>query len=327
MSRPSTSHHQPPQPIAYANGVKRPPPMFDEAKYEDPSYVGLPSNDTHGWYYPSHGYDTDEDELDVRFSTAAGNWGRKAARDARWVRHGKMAAWGPSMEEWEIEERARKRLKLLLPSSPDLDEPVRLPHLRSPTPPLTSPYPTPNTQHLSYTSFVLDESVTQAFRSQMLNELQQVTNNIIEGEATLRRALGRLWQVMSEEPSKTILNGVVPKREDDDIDEDDDREQRLARAPDLTPTTHKIFITSDPVPPPQGYDCLTPEAQMETLEKSLAVLRDFQDDGREYVERLEEIREAIGDVKKQKEAIWDIVREKAVRELQEQIIPHGQAPL
>jgi hypothetical protein len=66
------------------------------------SYVGLPSNDTRGWYYPSHGYETDEDEVDVRFSTAAGNWGRKAARDARWVRHGKMAAWGPSMEEWEV---------------------------------------------------------------------------------------------------------------------------------------------------------------------------------------------------------------------------------
>ncbi len=66
------------------------------------SYVGLPSNDTHGWYYPSHGYASDEDEVDVRFSTAVGNWGRKAARDARWVRHGKMAAWGPSMEEWEV---------------------------------------------------------------------------------------------------------------------------------------------------------------------------------------------------------------------------------
>ena len=66
------------------------------------SYVGLPSNDTHGWYYPSHGYASDEDDVDVRFSTAIGNWGRKTSRDARWVRHGKMAAWGPSMEDWEV---------------------------------------------------------------------------------------------------------------------------------------------------------------------------------------------------------------------------------
>ncbi|KAI0343951.1 hypothetical protein BDW22DRAFT_1355186 [Trametopsis cervina] len=328
MSRPSTSHQPPP--ISYTNGVKRPHPhpnqLFEDAKYEDPSYVGLPSNDTNGWYYPSHGYNTDDEESDVRFSTAAGNWGRKSRRDARWVRHGKMAAWGPSMEEWEIEERARKRIKLLLPPVPDPDAPVTLPHLRSPTPPLTSPYPSPNVQHLSYTSFVLDKSVTHAFRSQMLNELQQVTNNIIEGEATLRRALGRLWQVMSEEPDKNTTNGVVPKREDEDGDEDSDRERRLARAPDLKPTTHKIFITSITMPPPQGYDHLAPDAQMETLEKSLAVLRDFQDDGREYVERLEEIREAIGDVKKQKEAVWDIVREKAIRELQDHITPAGHPP-
>jgi hypothetical protein len=65
---------------------------------------------------------------------------------------------------------------------------------------------------------------------------------------------------------------------------------------------------------------------METLEKSLAVLRDFQDDGREYVERLEEIRETIGDVKKQKDVVWGIIREKAIRELQDQITPAGHPP-
>lgn len=148
----------------------------------------------------------------------------------------------------------------------------------------------------------------------MLEELQQVTNNIIEGEATLRRALGRLWQVMSEDPDRNLANSVVPKREFEDGEQENDRERRLARAPDLTPATHKVFISVSPVP---SYEQLTLEAQMETLEKSLAVLRDFQDDGREYVERLEEIREAVGDVKRQKEAAWDIVREKALRELQE----------
>lgn len=258
------------------------------------------------------------------------------ARDARWVRQGKIAAWGPSMEEWEvgravitgvryasrprllqIEERARKRLKLLLPPPDDPEAPISLPHLRSPTPPLTAPYPAPTTQHLSYTSLVLDKSVTHAFRSQMLEELQQVTSNIIEGEATLRRALGRLWQVMSEDPDRHPAHSVIPKREDEEIEEETDRERRLARAPDLTPATHRIFVSTHSSAPTPGFDHLPPEAQMETLEKSLAVLRDFQDDGREYVERLEEIREAVGDVKRQKEAVWDIVREKALRELQE----------
>ena len=159
--------------------------------------------------------------------------------------------------------------------------------------------------------------MTHAFRSQMLEELQQVTNNIIEGEATLRRALGRLWQVMSEDPDRNVPNPVVPKREDEDGNQENDRERRLARAPDLIPPSHKIFVTAYSIPPVASYDQLTLEAQMETLEKSLAVLRDFQDDGREYVERLEEIREVIGDVKRQKEAVWGIVREKALRELQE----------
>ena len=127
--------------------------------------------------------------------------------------------------------------------------------------------------------------------------------------------------------SVVALERGSAREEAESQEEEDEREERLARAPDLTPTTHKIFINSDPMPPPQGYDYLTPEAQMETLEKSLAVLRDFQDDGREYVERLEEIREVIGDVKKQKEAVWDIVREKAVRELQDQITPAGAPPL
>lgn len=93
--------------------------MFDETRYADPrygirlamnvspfnspiqSYVGLPSNDTNAWYYPSHGYHSDEDD-DIHSSTAVGNWGRKTMKDARWVRGGKIAAWGPDFEDWEV---------------------------------------------------------------------------------------------------------------------------------------------------------------------------------------------------------------------------------
>lgn len=119
---------------------------------------------------------------------------------SRWVRKGKLAAWGPGIEDWEvrpaghfifrsnltwwqIEDRARKRMKLLLPSSPDPDVPITLPHLRSPTPPFTAPYPQPATHHLSYTSFVLDKSVTQTYRSGIIDEQELATNTLIEGEA------------------------------------------------------------------------------------------------------------------------------------------------
>lgn len=218
----------------------------------------------------------------------------------------------------KIEEQARKRLKLLLPPTEDPDAPISLPHLRETTPPLTSPYPMPNTQHLTYTSFVLDKGVTQAFRSKLLDELEQTTNGIIESEGVLRRALGRLWQAISEDPD--VPNGDVGislKREDEDMTEDDDRQRRLARAPNLMPTTHKLFLTRFPMDPNSPFDPPSIESQTDNMEKSFAVLREFQDDGREYLERLEEVRDGIGDVRRQRDAIWAIVRQRAIDELRE----------
>ena len=61
----------------------------------------IPINDQNAWYYPSQGHDdSDEDPLDV--STSRGNWGKKTTRGSRWVRKGKIAAWGPGMDEWEV---------------------------------------------------------------------------------------------------------------------------------------------------------------------------------------------------------------------------------
>jgi hypothetical protein len=59
-----------------------------------------PTKDSNSWYHPSlEGASGDEAEsIDV----AKGNWGRKTAKGARWLRKGKLAAWGPGMEEWEV---------------------------------------------------------------------------------------------------------------------------------------------------------------------------------------------------------------------------------
>ncbi|KZT06356.1 uncharacterized protein LAESUDRAFT_653898 [Laetiporus sulphureus 93-53] len=311
--------------------------MLEEARYGDPSVASLPSFDKNAWYYPSHVYEDDG----IRYTAAKGNWGRKTVHDARWVRRGKIAPWAPGLEDWEAEERARKRIKLLLPPEPEPPSTIVLPHLRSPSPPLTAPYPTPNTQHFSYTSFVMDKAVTNSFRSRLLDELESATNSLIEGETALRRALGRLWQVMSEDPEPTSgtvqqnvllknaggapVNGeedasVVPKREDEGDDEDDEREERLARAPDLTPVVHKLFLLMNGEGAGTVYDGAHfshPDVQLESLEKSLATLREFQDDGREYIERLEEIRDGLGDARTQRNGVWDLVRRKAIKELQD----------
>jgi hypothetical protein len=436
-------------------------------------------------------------------AVARGNWGTKHTKRARWARRGKIAAWGPGMEDWQVrrvllgllptlvliheahlavlhtqaEERARKRLKLLLPPnnngnaaatsrrspSPSSPPTPTLPHLRSPSPPLEAPYVQPSSQHNSYVSFVLDKSITHTFRSKQLLELENATTALIEGEALLRGALGRLWQVLNDDPDRPVyvgamnavglglgmgpgeavgglpyVNGVygppgpntgavtavVPKREEEEEQQqqqqkspeeqqqqqqqqqppsqpplppssqqqqpiqpivlpddqpmmelqepDDEVARRLARAPDLTPTVHKIFLTFPTGSTPTGGGTsgnsapgnststatnagagpsgvnngaangnstgagaggsssstgnaafepshfASPEGQLERLEKALATLRELQDDGREYVERLEEIREGLSSVRAQRDVIWRIVRETAIKELQDE---------
>lgn len=47
-----------------------------------------------------HGHDSDEEELPV--ALPQGNWGYKNAKGGRWIRRGKITAWGPEMEDWEV---------------------------------------------------------------------------------------------------------------------------------------------------------------------------------------------------------------------------------
>jgi len=166
----------------------------------------------------------------------------------------------------------------------------------------------------------MDKSVTHTFRSSLLDELEQVTHDLVEGETVIRRALGRLWQVMNDDPDQKDHDGtVVPKREeeDDEADTDDEEGRRLARAPDLTPPAYKIFLSSlsnsTPTNGTGGPHSI--ENELPTLEKSLATLRELQDDGREYVERLQEIRDGLGDIRAQRDNIWEFVRELAVVEM------------
>jgi len=185
-----------------------------------------------------------------------------------------------------------------------------------------APYAMPTSQHLNYTSFVMDKSVTHSFRSDLLEDLERATNGLIEGEAAMKRAFGRLWQVIGEDPEQRRAgDALVPKREDEDevADAEGEKERRLARAPDLTPQSHKLFIVPYPNGGPPVFEpshFAPPDMQLENLEKSLATLRELQDDGREYVERLEEIREGLGEVKAQRDEVWKMVRTNAVKELQ-----------
>ncbi|KAJ7071322.1 hypothetical protein C8F01DRAFT_1110019 [Mycena amicta] len=189
-------------------------------------YPALPLSDSAVWYYPSLGTAYD-DEQDDECNGIGGNKGKRS----RWSRKGKMTSWGPAEGSWVEEEHARKRMRLLLPLERRSPSPPTLPHLeRAFSPPFTAPYPPPNVPHLSYTSFVMDKAVTHTYRSSLLDELEHSTNELVEGESVMRRALGRLWQVLREETDGGSAPVVVPKREDDD-DEQDQVAKRVARAP------------------------------------------------------------------------------------------------
>ena len=62
--------------------------------------------------------------------------------------------------------------------------------------------------------------------------------------------------------------------------------------------------------------------ERENLEKSPPTLRELQDDVREYMERLQEVRESLGDIRAQRE-VWTMVRTSALQELQR--VAGGQA--
>jgi len=252
-----------------------------------------------------------------------------------------MAAWGPTRGEWEVrsnslveteyaidtdtdpvlqvEERARKRLRHLLPSSRSPSPPT-LSHLREDSPPTQAPYVPPSDEHTSCATFVLDPAMAHSFRTHLLDDLQQTTDNLIEGETTLKRALGRLWVVLSEDHE---AGGDLAKREE--VDEDDamfERERRHTSrlSSDFSPSLRNLFLT----PFPNGGTAIfepshfgSPQMQLDNLEKSLSCLRELADDSREYVERLGEIREDLGDVRRQRNLVWKKVRENALEELKE----------
>jgi hypothetical protein len=230
----------------------------------------------------------------------------------------------------QVEERARKRLKLLLPATESSSPPTpRLANRRSPTPPSIAPYAPPIAIHSSYTSFVLDPSVQHSFHSTTINELERTATELVEGESALRRALGSLFRAMDVEadedkqrfaiPGKgPTTNGAlgqngVPKPEPNGDSEDAEVSARALMLP-----IHRRFITPYPVPLPPIYESnmlINQETQVETFEKSLAFLRELMDDGIEFTERLEEIREGLGTERAIRKGTWKGVRLRALQEM------------
>ncbi|CAE7194140.1 unnamed protein product [Rhizoctonia solani] len=301
-------------------------PEFSRGRYFVVDSIDVaPSRDRNEWYYPTI-EDGATEPLVNGGKRHRGNWGNKMQEGARWMKLGKASAWGPSHAEWEMEERARKRLKRLLPQ-PETTEPLspRLPHRRSSTPPSMAPYASPISIHSSYSSFVLDPSVQHSFHSATINELERTASELIEAESALRRALGSLFRAMDVEadedkrrfalpkPPPTTATGE-PKPEPNGEIEDAEASARALMLP-----IHRRFITPHAVPLPPIYESnmlINQETQIETFEKSLAFLRELMDDGIEFTERLEEIREGLGTERAIRKGTWKAVRLRALQEME-----------
>jgi len=115
-----------------------------------------------------------------------------------------------------------------------------------------------------------------------------------------------------DSPDGTISSPV--KREGDD-DEHQSVSARVASAREeqVFPPPGRIFLTDGPAAF-MGH-VLSPREQFDHLDKALAALREMQDDGREYVERLIELREGLGELAYQRQSIWNLVRERALKEM------------
>lgn len=171
------------------------------------------------------------------------NSGNKLVTSSRWMRKGKMYAWGASYEETKVDQRLRKRFNLCLEQfMPDASADVgaslpaniaarqakrdgrkrkreeerewTLPHLASPSPPKSSMKLAPLLAiPQSYLDIMQSPSMRYSIGDDTMEEgLQQTTDGLLEGEKGLMHALGRLKEVvrlrMKDVPAFELPPGV-----------------------------------------------------------------------------------------------------------------------
>ncbi|EKC98015.1 hypothetical protein A1Q2_07677 [Trichosporon asahii var. asahii CBS 8904] len=205
------------------NRMREPRPPAVQAELDR-----LPSMDQPAWYDPpSPASSSSSMAYDEVYSDHVTNSGNKLDLNSRWLRKGKMCAWGPSFDDTMRIGRSRKRLQMcldqLLPNSAaeigveppqniiDVEERRRerkkrkteekeylLPHLTSPSPPMSTVDLAPMLAlPRSYVDIVTNPAMRHSLGDDSMERgLQKTAADLLEGEKGLMQAVGRLREVL-----------------------------------------------------------------------------------------------------------------------------------
>jgi hypothetical protein len=189
----------------------------------------LPSNDRRAYYDPVSSPSSSSSLSDDNPPSPllVSNSGNKLHPSARMIRKGKMCAWSPAYEEHRTDQRVRHRLKLCMEQfMPEAamevgssipqnvvemgvkrserkrkrqeDEQYRLPHLASPSPPLSTAKLAPMMAlPRTYVDIMISPAMRHSLSSDAVEQgLQRTASELLEGEKGLMQALGRLREVL-----------------------------------------------------------------------------------------------------------------------------------
>ena len=180
----------------------------------------------------------------------------------------------------------------------------------------------------SFTASIFDPNISGSFRSPLVGSLEKSASELIQSEIALNRALGRFWAVLTDYDARTqreertndgatnaAVNGSNANTMPADPHNLGATSMRLNLARVFTQKSTMQLDFTPPGHPPQSVTIAQPH-QLDLMTKSIALIRELQEDSRECQERLEEIMDTLGKVKNLRDQVWSVMRARAIEEME-----------